>query len=50
MSGLDPQYVADAVAWAVVWSGIGLAGRQLLAQHEVRQRRAAAERRKAKQR
>lgn len=48
MSGLDPQYVADAVAWAVVWSGLGLAGRKLLADHEVRQERAAAERRRAK--
>lgn len=39
MSGFDPQYVADALAWAVVWSGLGLAGRQLLAQHEARQQR-----------
>lgn len=40
MSAFDPQYVADALAWAVVWSGLGLTGRQLLAQHEARQRRA----------
>ena len=39
MSGFDPQYVADALAWAVAWSGLGLIGRQLLAQHEARQHR-----------
>lgn len=38
MSGIDPQYVADALAWAVAWSGLGLVGRQLLAQHEQRRR------------
>lgn len=49
MSGLDPQYVADAVAWAVAWSGLGLVGRKLLAEHDVRQaQRAAADRRKVK--
>ena len=47
MSGLDPQYVAQVVAWAAVWSGAGLIGRQLLAQHDARQRAAAA-RRKSK--
>ena len=39
MSGIDPQYVADALAWAVAWSGLGLVGRQLLAQHEQQRRR-----------
>jgi hypothetical protein len=37
MSGIDPQYAADVIAWAVVWSGVGLAGRQLIAKHELRQ-------------
>lgn len=37
MSAFDPQYAADAVAWAVVWSGLGLVGRKLLADHETRQ-------------
>lgn len=39
MSGFDPQYAADVIAWAVVWSGVGLAGRALLAKHEAQQRR-----------
>lgn len=46
MSGIDPQYVADAVAWSAAWAGLGLVGRQLLAQHAMRQR--TAERRKMK--
>jgi hypothetical protein len=46
MSGFDPQYVTDALAWAVVWSALGLTGRKLLAEHEARQR--AARRREAK--
>lgn len=37
MTGIDPQYVADVVAWAAVWSGLGLVGRQLLAKHEAAQ-------------
>jgi hypothetical protein len=48
MSALDPQYVADALAWAVAWSGIGLAGRQLLAQHEARRRAAGNPQRERK--
>lgn len=31
MTGLDPQYAADVLIWAAVWSGAGLLGRQLLA-------------------
>jgi hypothetical protein len=48
MSALDPQYVADALAWAVVWSGLGLTGRQLLAQHEARRRAAGSPHRERK--
>lgn len=47
MTGFDPQYVADALAWAVAWSGLGLAGRKLLADHAAR--RADANRHEAKQ-
>lgn len=38
MSGIDPQYVTDALAWAVAWSGLGLAGRAFLAKHDMRRR------------
>jgi hypothetical protein len=38
----DPTYAADAITWAVVWSGVGLVGRQLLAKHDRRQQREQA--------
>lgn len=39
MTGIDPQYAADVVAWAVVWSGLGLVGRHMLARREASQAR-----------
>jgi hypothetical protein len=36
MSGFDPKYAADALAWLVVWSSVGVAGRVWLARHAAR--------------
>lgn len=30
MTGFDPEYVAEVIVWALVWSAVGIAGRQLL--------------------
>lgn len=37
----DPQYATQALAWLVVWGGVGLAGRQYLASKEAQRRRSA---------
>lgn len=39
MTGIDPQYAADVVIWAAVWSAVGLAGRNLLARRQASQAR-----------
>lgn len=39
---IDPTYTTQALAWLVVWSAGGLAGRQWLAGREAERRRRAA--------
>lgn len=33
---IDASYTADVLAWALAWSAIGVAGRELIARHDQR--------------